>query len=95
MSEPVRYIQIESVRSGLEVLTSSIYGDLGDDDPVDSMYGYPGFDEVSVVIFIFPSEIKCWMSQNFLELNESKSEILLFGPLIPPSPSITVRHSIK
>ena len=28
------------------------YGDLGD-DPVISMYGYPGFDEVSVAIFIY------------------------------------------
>ena len=30
----------------------SIYGDLGD-DPAVSMYGYLGFDEVSVVIFIY------------------------------------------
>ena len=26
------------------------------------------------------SDIKCWMSQNSLQLNDSKSEILLFGP---------------
>ena len=43
---------MESARSGVEVLTSSIYGDLGD-DPVISMYGYPWFDEVSVMIFIY------------------------------------------
>ena len=29
-----------------------LYGDLGD-DPAISMYGYPGFDEVSVGIFIY------------------------------------------
>ena len=46
------YPYMESVRSDVEVLTSSIYGDLGD-DPVISMYGHPGFDEVSVVIFIY------------------------------------------
>lgn len=28
----------------------------------------------------YPSDIKCWMSQNFPRLNESKSEILSFGP---------------
>ena len=35
------YPYMESVRSDVEVLASSIYGDLGD-DPVVSMYGYPG-----------------------------------------------------
>ena len=56
MSEQVSYsISISGVcgaKSDVEVLASSIYGDLGD-DPVVSMYGYPGFDEVSVVIFIY------------------------------------------
>ena len=50
MSEQVRYFYMEYVRSDVEVLISSIYRDLGD-DPVVSMYGYPGFDdEVSVMI---------------------------------------------
>ena len=43
---------MESVRSDVELLTSSIYGYLGD-DPVVSMYGYPGFYEVSVRMFIY------------------------------------------
>ena len=42
---------MESVRSEVELLTSSIYGDLGD-DPVVSVYGYAGFVEISVTIFI-------------------------------------------
>ena len=29
-----------------------MYGDLGD-DAIVSMYGYPGFDDVSVVTFIY------------------------------------------
>ena len=31
--------------------SKNMYADLGD-DPVFSIYGYPGFDEVSVVILI-------------------------------------------
>ena len=33
------------MRSDVEVLTSSFYGNLGG-DPVISMYGYPGFYEI-------------------------------------------------
>ena len=43
---------MEYVRSDVEVLTSSIFGYLGD-DPVVSMYGYAGFNEVSAGMFIY------------------------------------------
>ena len=54
------------MRSDVELLASSIYADLGDDQ-VFSMYGYPGFDEVSVVIFIYgdpgdDSQLHIWRS---------------------------------
>ena len=52
MSEQVSYFHMEYVRSDVEVLTSSIFGYLGD-DPVVSMYGYAGFNEVSVGMFIY------------------------------------------
>ena len=42
---------MESVRSDVEVLTSSIYGDLGD-DPVVSMYGYPGLPTFKYTMII-------------------------------------------
>lgn len=36
------------------------------------------------------SDIKCWMSQNLVQLNDSKSEIILFGP--PKSVTILQNH---
>ena len=32
------------------------------------------------------TEIKSWLSQNFLTLNESKTEVIFFGPQPPVSP---------
>ena len=52
MSEQVSYFHMEYVRSDEEVLISSIFGYRGD-DPVVSMYGYAGFNEVSVGMFIY------------------------------------------
>lgn len=34
-------------------------------------------------------EIKLWMAQNFLQLNEAKTECLIFGPIIPSSRVLT------
>ena len=48
----LQYIHMESMRSNVGVLTGSLYGYLGD-DPVISIDGYPHFDEVSVMIYIY------------------------------------------
>ena len=40
----------------------------------------PGNNSNMTRILTCLAEIKCWMSQNSLQLNETKTEILLFGP---------------
>ncbi|KAF7651271.1 hypothetical protein LDENG_00113160, partial [Lucifuga dentata] len=39
----------------------------------------PGVNDLSSIMSCL-SDIKCWMSNNFLQLNNSKTEIIIFTP---------------